>query len=94
MFLKRYVIQIISTPHNAIIRSYDDVNRGAEMFYRDYYYEYDHKFTVTIASLHKCRYFNDKLSARSYHDMLSKEGFDAKIIKITYKPICRESIEV
>ena len=92
MFIYRYIVQIISVPHDAIIKSYDDVNRGTEMFYRDYCFEYDRKISVSIASLSNCRYFNDKNSARSYCDLLSNAGFDSKIIKITYKPICRNYI--
>ena len=94
MFIYRYIVQIISVPHDAIIKSYDDVNRGAEIFYRDYCFEYDHKISVSIASLSHCRYFNDKNSARSCRDLLVNACFGAKIIKITYKPICRKDIEV
>lgn len=94
MFLKRYIIQIISTPNNAIIKKSCYNGGDTRMFYNDYGFNDGDNFFVWIAPLSLCRYFNDKFHAQSAYDLLNKEGYGAKIIEITYKPIFEKEIKV
>ena len=68
MFLKRYVIQIIRTPNNAIIKKSCYTDGDTRIFYRDYNFNDRDKYCVWIASLSMCRYFTDKFHAQSVYD--------------------------
>ena len=94
MFLKRYIIQIIRIPNNAIIKKSCYTDGDTRIFYRDYSINDGVDFCVWIAPLSICRYFTDKFHAKSVYDLLNNEGYDAKIIEITYKPIFEKEIEV
>ena len=94
MFLKRYIIQIIRIPNNAIIKKSCYTDGDTRIFYRDYSFNDGDKFCVWVASLSMCRYFNEKFSAKSVCDLLNKEGYGTKIIEISYKQIFEKEIEV
>lgn len=94
MFFKRYIIQIIKAPNNAIMKKSCYNGGDTRMFYNDYGFDGEDNFFVWVAPLSLCLYFTDKCYAQSIYDLLNKRGYEAKIIEITYKPIFEKEIEV